>query len=101
MVASGSIRSVLKRKWIAPATIGKQAMPRLIVNVNHAYSANRPARKFGPTGRPIRDLDALIQDNEAREALIDPRVLSWIALLILVAGLVLALAWWRVIPFPH
>jgi hypothetical protein len=46
-------------------------------------------------------LDALIQDNEAREALIDPRVLSWIALLILVAGLVLALAWWRVIPFPH
>jgi len=50
------------------------------VNVSHAYSANRPARKFGPTGRPIRDLDALIQDNEAREALIDPRVLSWIAL---------------------
>jgi hypothetical protein len=76
-------------------------MPRLFVNVNHAYSANRPARKFGPTGRPIRDLDALIQDNEAREALIDPRVLSWIALLILVAGLVLAFAWWRVIPFPH
>ena len=76
-------------------------MPRLVVNVNHAYSANRPARKLGPTGRPIRDLDALVQDNEAREALIDPRVLSWIALLILVAGLVLALAWWRVIHFPH
>ncbi len=76
-------------------------MPRLHINVSHAYSTNRPARKFGPTGRPVRDLDALIQANEAREALIDPRVLSWIALLILVAGLVLALAWWRVIPFPH
>jgi len=75
-------------------------MPRLIVNVSHAYSANRPARKFGPTGRPIRDLDALIQ-NEAREALIDPRVLARIALLMLVAGLVFALAWWRVIYFPH
>ena len=76
-------------------------MPRLHVNVNHAYSANRPARKFGPTGRPIRDLDALIQDNEAREALIDPRVLSWIALSILVAGLALAVAWWRASHFPH
>ncbi len=76
-------------------------MPRLVVNVNHAYTANRPPRKLGPTGRPIRDLDALVQDNEAREALIDPRVLGRIALLILVAGLVLALAWWRVIHFPH
>ena len=76
-------------------------MSRLIVTVSHAYSANRPARKFGPTGRPIRDLDALIQDNAAREALIDPHVLARIALLILVAGLVLGLAWWRVIYFPH
>jgi hypothetical protein len=76
-------------------------MPRLAVNVHHAYSTNRPARKLGPTGRPIRDLDALIQDKEAREALIDPRVLTRIALLVLVAGLVLAFAWWRVIHFPQ
>ena len=76
-------------------------MPRLIVTVNHAYSTNRPARKFGPTGRPIRNLDALIQDNEAREALVDPRAVARIALLILVAGLALALAWWRVTHFPH
>ena len=76
-------------------------MPRLIVNVHHAYSANRPARKLGPTGRPIRDLDALIQDNEARKALINPRVLAGVALSILVAGSVLVLAWWRVIHFPH
>jgi hypothetical protein len=76
-------------------------MPRLAVTVSHAYSSNRSARKLGPTGRPIRDLDALIQDNEAREALIDPRILAWIALLILVAGSVLALAWWRVLHFPH
>jgi hypothetical protein len=76
-------------------------MPRLIVTVNHAYSTNRPARKFGPTGRPIRNVDAPIQDNEEREALIDPRVLARIALLVLVAGLALAVAWWRVIHFPH
>ncbi|MGA9826123.1 MAG: hypothetical protein WBQ53_14995 [Methylocystis sp.] len=76
-------------------------MPRLAVTVSHAYSSNRSARKFGPTGRPIRDLDALIQDNDAREALIDPHVLAWIALLMLVAGLALAVAWWRVIHFPH
>jgi hypothetical protein len=76
-------------------------MPRLAVTVSHAYSSNRSARKFGPTGRPIRDLDALIQDNDAREALIDPHVLAWIALLILVAGSALAVAWWRVIHFPH
>jgi hypothetical protein len=76
-------------------------MSRLIVTVNPAYSSNRPARKFGPTGRPIRNVDALIQDNEARDALMDPRVLARIALLILVAGLALALAWWRVNHFPH
>ena len=76
-------------------------MPRLIVTVNQAYSSNRPARKFGPTGRPIRDLDKLIQDNEAREALISPRFLARMALLALVAGLAVAIAWWRVSHFPQ
>ena len=76
-------------------------MPRLTVNVNHSFSSNRPARKLGPTGRPIRDLDGLVQGSEARETFIDPRVLARIALMILVAGLVLALAWWRLIHFPR
>ena len=101
MVASGSIRSVLKRKWITQRNHRETLHVAPYCQCKPRYSANRPARKFGPTGRPIRDLDALIQDNEAREALIDPRVLAGIALLILVAGLVLALAWWRVIHFPH
>jgi hypothetical protein len=76
-------------------------MPRLIVTVNEAYSSNRPARKLGPTGRPVRDLDKLIQDNEAREALISPRFLARMALLALVAGLAVAIAWWRVSHFPQ
>ena len=76
-------------------------MPRLLVTVNQAYSSNRPARKLGPTGRPIRDLDKLIQDNEAREALIGPRFLARMALLALVAGLAVAIAWWRVSHFPQ
>ena len=75
-------------------------MPRLHVNMNQAYSANRPGRKLGPTGRPVRDLDALVQ-NEAREAQIDPRALARIALLTLAAGLALAVAWSGVIHFTH
>ena len=76
-------------------------MPRLAVTVNHAYSAKRPSHKLGPTGRPIRNVDALIQDNEAREVLISPRFLARMALSILVAGAVLTVAWWRLVHFPH
>jgi Tfp pilus assembly protein PilO len=46
-------------------------------------------------------LDGLVQGSEARETFIDPRALARIALMILVAGLVLALAWWRLIHFPR
>jgi hypothetical protein len=76
-------------------------MPRLAVTVNHTYSANRPEPKLGPTGRPIRDVAALIQDNEPQEPLISARVLARMGLLILAAALVLAVAWWRVLHFPH
>jgi hypothetical protein len=75
-------------------------MPRLAVNVNHTYSVNRPLQKLGPTGRPIRNVDGLVQ-KEAREPLISPRFLARMALLILIAGLAVVIAWWRVTHFPH
>jgi hypothetical protein len=76
-------------------------MSRLAVTVSHTYSAKRPAPKLGPTGRPIRDMEGLVPGSQAREALIGPRFLAWVALLILLAGSALALAWWRVNHFPH
>jgi len=101
IAAKGWIRSVLKRKWIAPATIGENIMPRLVVDVSHAYSANLTGPKYGPTGRRIRNIDEMIQQNETRKELIRRRVLIRICLLILVGGVALSLAWWRLFHFAH
>ncbi len=95
------MRSVLKRNWITPAAIGENVMPRLVVDVSHAYSANLTGPKYGPTGRRIRNVDELIQQNESRKGLIRRRILTRMCLLILVGGVALSLAWWRLFHFAH
>ena len=76
-------------------------MPRLNVNVGHSLFRQPAGAKVRPDRAAYPRLGCAGPRNEAREALIDPHVLARIALLILVAGLVLAVAWWRVIHFPH
>ncbi len=76
-------------------------MPRLVVSVNHEYSAKKREPKFGPTGRRIRDVEWLFQDNEPQRVFADKRNLKWMAAAVLSAALVLCLAWWRVFHFPH
>jgi hypothetical protein len=76
-------------------------MTRLVVSVSHAYSSNRPQPKFGPTGRRIRNIESLVQQDQPRAALIRPRILKRMGLLILVGGTALSLAWWHLFNFAH
>ncbi len=76
-------------------------MPRLLVQVNHAYSANLTGPKYGPTGRRIRNVEALVQRDVLRKGLIRRRILTRMCLLLLVGGIALSLAWWRLFHFTH
>ncbi|MGA8171135.1 MAG: hypothetical protein WB816_09965 [Methylocystis sp.] len=76
-------------------------MPRLVISCGPSFSSTRTPPKVGPTGRTIRDIEALTRSDESRDVLIRPRVLKRLGLLMLVGGTALTLAWWNLFNFAH
>ncbi len=78
-------------------------MPRLTVSLNNSFSTPRTTPRTGPTGRAIRNVDALFGRVETRKTplLLDARFLKWTGGLAAVAGVALAFALWRLFHFSH